>query len=177
MLASTLVGQNIDTFIGNARVNGSFPDEFAHHLEKLRRQSQEVGEDIPTKWRFAGEALFVKYDGACLLHSPGSMRLARHSPHDRSGRASPSPGAVPLARQLRDQRKLKILEETENAWPRMRRRAPRLRRWQSADSDSDPGRSLLESTTRSLATHLALPRGFGLPAPLSPLPNMLSLTV
>jgi hypothetical protein len=32
-----VVGQNIDTFIGNARVNGDFPDELAALLEGLKR--------------------------------------------------------------------------------------------------------------------------------------------
>ena len=51
----TLVGQNIDTFIGNARVHGEFPDTLAAQLEDLKRRSQEVEEDIPAPWRFAGE--------------------------------------------------------------------------------------------------------------------------
>jgi hypothetical protein len=70
-----LVGQNIDTFIGNARVNGEFPDELATQLEDLKRRSQEAEEDLPTPWQFAGEALFIKPHGAgrqwrWILHSP-----------------------------------------------------------------------------------------------------------
>jgi hypothetical protein len=53
MLSPTLVGQNIDTFIGNARVKEDFPDALAHHLEELKRQSQEAEEDVPTQWCFA----------------------------------------------------------------------------------------------------------------------------
>jgi hypothetical protein len=70
-----LVGQNIDTFIGNARLNGEFPDELAEQLEGLTRQSQDMEEDIPTSWQFAGEVLFIKPHGAgrqwrWILHSP-----------------------------------------------------------------------------------------------------------
>jgi hypothetical protein len=70
-----LVGQNIDTFIGNARVSGEFPDDLATQLEDLKRQCQEAEEDLPTTWRFAGEVLFIKPHGAgrqwrWILHSP-----------------------------------------------------------------------------------------------------------
>jgi hypothetical protein len=43
-----LVGQYIDTFIGNARVTGAFPDALAAQLEGLKRRSQEAEEDLPT---------------------------------------------------------------------------------------------------------------------------------
>jgi hypothetical protein len=74
-MALHLVGQNIDTFIGNARVKGDFPEELADQLEELKRQSQEAEEDLPTKWQFAGEVLFLKPHGAgrqwrWILHSP-----------------------------------------------------------------------------------------------------------
>jgi len=70
-----IVGQNIDTFIGNARVNADFPDELAAQLEDLKQRSQEAEEDLPTPWRFAGEVLFIKPHGAgrqwrWILHSP-----------------------------------------------------------------------------------------------------------
>jgi hypothetical protein len=70
-----LVGANIDTFIGNARVSGDFPEELAAQLEERKRQSQDAEEDLPTPWRFAGEALFIKPHGAgrqwrWILHSP-----------------------------------------------------------------------------------------------------------
>ena len=70
-----LVGQNIDTFIGNARINGDFPDALAEQLEDLKRRSQEAEEDLPTPWQFAGEVLFIKPHGAgrqwrWILHSP-----------------------------------------------------------------------------------------------------------
>jgi hypothetical protein len=70
-----IVGQNIDTFIGNARSNGDFPDELADRLEDLKRRSQEVEADLPTDWQFAGEVLFIKPHGAgrqwrWILHSP-----------------------------------------------------------------------------------------------------------
>ena len=71
----TIVGQNIDTFIGNARVNGDFPDTLAEQLEEFKRRSQEAEEDLPTPWHFAGEILFIKPHGAgrqwkWILHSP-----------------------------------------------------------------------------------------------------------
>ncbi|HEY1391531.1 MAG TPA: hypothetical protein VGF38_23550 [Ktedonobacterales bacterium] len=71
----SVVGQNIDTFIGNARLNTEFPDELADQLEDLKRLSQEAEDDLPTPWRFASEALFIKPHGAgrqwrWILHSP-----------------------------------------------------------------------------------------------------------
>jgi hypothetical protein len=70
-----IVGQNIDTFIGNARLNGDFADDLAGQLEDLKRRSQEAEEDLPTSWQFAGEVLFIKPHGAgrqwrWILHSP-----------------------------------------------------------------------------------------------------------
>jgi hypothetical protein len=75
MADPTLVGANIDTFIGNARLNGDIPDNLADQIEELKRQSQEAEEDIPAPWRFAGEVLFIKPHGSGLqwrwiLHSP-----------------------------------------------------------------------------------------------------------
>jgi hypothetical protein len=72
---STLVGQNIDTFIGNAKVNGEFPDMLAAQLDDLKQRSQEAEEDLPTSWQFASEILFIKPHGAgrqwkWILHSP-----------------------------------------------------------------------------------------------------------
>jgi hypothetical protein len=76
-MALQLVGQNIDTFIGNARVNGEFPDDLATQLEELKRRSQEAEEDLPTPWQFAGEVVFIKPHGAgrqwrWILHSPST---------------------------------------------------------------------------------------------------------
>jgi hypothetical protein len=70
-----VVGQNVDTFIGNARVNGDFSDALAELLEEMKRRSQDAEEDIPTPWRFAGEVLYIKPHGAgrqwrWILHSP-----------------------------------------------------------------------------------------------------------
>jgi hypothetical protein len=74
-MALQLVGQNIDTFIGNARVNGEFPDDLATQLEELKRRSEVAEEDLPTPWQFAGEVVFIKPHGAgrqwrWILHSP-----------------------------------------------------------------------------------------------------------
>jgi hypothetical protein len=63
-MASHLDGQNIDTFIGNARINGDFPDDLAAQLEELKRRSQEAEEDLPTSWQFAGEVLFIELRGS-----------------------------------------------------------------------------------------------------------------
>jgi hypothetical protein len=75
MLSAHLVGANIDTFIGNARIQGEFPEALAEQLEDLKRRSQEAEEDLPTSWWFAGEVLFIKPHGAgrqwrWILHSP-----------------------------------------------------------------------------------------------------------
>jgi hypothetical protein len=64
MSDSHLVGENIDTFIGNARINGDFPEVLAEQLEGLKRRSQEAEEDAPTPWRFVGEVLFIKPYGS-----------------------------------------------------------------------------------------------------------------
>ena len=64
MLSPHLVGANLDTFIGNARLSGDFPDDLAAQLEDRKRQSQDAEEDLPTPWRFAGEVLFIKPHGA-----------------------------------------------------------------------------------------------------------------
>ena len=74
-MSAHLVGQNIDTFIGNARLKGDFPEALADQLEDLKRRSQEAEEDLPTPWQFAGEVLFIKPHGAgrqwrWILHSP-----------------------------------------------------------------------------------------------------------
>jgi hypothetical protein len=74
-METKVVGANIDTFIGNARITGDFPDALAEQLEDLKRRSQEAEEDLPTSWQFAGEALFIKPHGAgrqwrWILHSP-----------------------------------------------------------------------------------------------------------
>ncbi len=74
-MSAHLVGQNIDTFIGNARLKGDFPEALADQLEDLKRRSQEIEEDLPTSWQFAGEVLFIKPHGAgrqwrWILQSP-----------------------------------------------------------------------------------------------------------
>jgi hypothetical protein len=82
-MAPHLVGLNIDTFVGNARLSGDFPEELVAQFEALRRQSQDAEERLPRPWQFV---LFVKPHGAgrqwrWTLHSPsthfdvGSSRL------------------------------------------------------------------------------------------------------
>jgi hypothetical protein len=70
-----LAGANIDTFIGNVRIQGEFSEALAEQLEALKRRSQEAEEDLRTSWRFASEVLFIKPYGAgrqwrWILHSP-----------------------------------------------------------------------------------------------------------
>ncbi len=72
---ASVVEQNIDTFIGNARIHGDFPAALAEQLEDLKRRSQDTEEDIPSPWQFAGEVVFIKPHGAgrqwrWILHSP-----------------------------------------------------------------------------------------------------------
>ena len=39
---ASVVGQNIDTFIGNARIHGDFPAALAEQLEDLKRRSRRT---------------------------------------------------------------------------------------------------------------------------------------
>jgi hypothetical protein len=104
----TIVSQNIDTFITNVRITSDFPEDLAAQLEDLKRRSQEAEEDIPTPWRFAGEALFIKPHGAgrqwrWILHSPsihvevGLGKLTRIIVKARTGPSDipPSTDCVP----------------------------------------------------------------------------------
>jgi hypothetical protein len=73
-MALAVLGANIDTFIANARI-GDFPGDLAHELDERKVQSQEMEEDLPTRFVFAGETLFIKPHGAgrqwrWILHSP-----------------------------------------------------------------------------------------------------------
>jgi hypothetical protein len=43
-----VVGANFDTFIGNARLAGEFPNDLAHHLEDLKRL--DVGGSSSISW-------------------------------------------------------------------------------------------------------------------------------
>jgi hypothetical protein len=97
-----LVGQNIDTFIGNARVTGDFTDEVADQLDELKGHGQEAEVDLPTPWQFAGEVLFIKPHGAgrqwrWIVHSPsihvgvGLGRLTHI--------VTATPGALPSSRR------------------------------------------------------------------------------
>ena len=74
-METKIVGANIDTFIGNARLTVTSPTTLPSQLEDLKRRSQEAEEDLPTPWQFAGEVLFIKPHGAgrqwrWILHSP-----------------------------------------------------------------------------------------------------------
>jgi hypothetical protein len=73
-MALAVLGANIDTFIANARI-GDFPDTLAHELDERKVQSQEMEEDLPTRFVFADETLYIKPHGAgrqwrWILHSP-----------------------------------------------------------------------------------------------------------
>jgi len=76
-----VVGANIDTWLIN--VKGKLPDGLAEELDFLKEASQEADEDIPTRWSFAGETLFIRAHGSgrqwrWILHCP--------SPHLDIGR-------------------------------------------------------------------------------------------
>jgi hypothetical protein len=68
-----IVGANIDTWLIN--VKGKLPDGLAEELDFLKEASQEADEDIPTRWSFAGETLFIRAHGSgrqwkWILHCP-----------------------------------------------------------------------------------------------------------
>ncbi len=68
-----IVGANIDTWLIN--VKGKLPDGLAEELDFLKEASQEADEDIPTRWAFAGETLFIRAHGSgrqwrWILHCP-----------------------------------------------------------------------------------------------------------
>jgi hypothetical protein len=68
-----VVGANIDTWLIN--VKGKLPDRLAEELDFLKEASQEADEDIPTRWSFAGETLFIRAHGSgrqwrWILHCP-----------------------------------------------------------------------------------------------------------
>jgi hypothetical protein len=68
-----VVGANIDTWLIN--VKGKLPDGLAEELDFLKEASQEADEDIPTRWTFAGETLFIRAHGSgrqwrWILHCP-----------------------------------------------------------------------------------------------------------
>jgi len=74
-MTPSIVGQNVDMFIGNAHSKGDFPDDLAAQLEDFKRRSQEVEEGLSTQWRYASEVLFFKPHGAgrqwrWIFHSP-----------------------------------------------------------------------------------------------------------
>ena len=68
-----IVGANIDTWLIN--VKGKLPDGLGEELDFLKEASQEADEDIPTRWTFAGETLFIRAHGSgrqwrWILHCP-----------------------------------------------------------------------------------------------------------
>jgi hypothetical protein len=68
-----IVGANIDTWLIN--VKGKLPDGLTEELDFLKATSQEADEDIPTRWTFAGETLFIRAHGSgrqwrWILHCP-----------------------------------------------------------------------------------------------------------
>ena len=73
MMRYQIVGANIDTWLIN--VKGKLPDGLAEELDFLKEASQEADEDIPTRWTFAGETLFIRAHGSgrqwrWILHCP-----------------------------------------------------------------------------------------------------------
>ncbi len=73
MMRYPIVGANIDTWLIN--VKGKLPDGSAEELDFLKEASQEADEDLPTRWTFAGETLFIRAHGSgrqwrWILHCP-----------------------------------------------------------------------------------------------------------
>jgi hypothetical protein len=69
----TIVGENVDTWILNVR--GKLGEELAAQFDRMKAEAQALEDDVPTPWRFCGEALFIKSHGAgrqwrWILHSP-----------------------------------------------------------------------------------------------------------
>jgi hypothetical protein len=67
-------GATIATWLIN--VNGKLPDGLAEEIDFLKEASQEADEDIPTRWIFAREALFIRAHGSGrqwrrILRCPG----------------------------------------------------------------------------------------------------------
>ena len=62
MTRNQILGANIDTWLIN--VKGKLPDGLAEELDLLKEASQEADEDIPTRWTFAGEMLFIRAHGS-----------------------------------------------------------------------------------------------------------------
>ena len=105
-----LVGQNIDTFIGNARIDGDFPDDLAGQLEDLKRRSQEAEEDMPTRGSLRAKSssssrteLGDSGGGSCIRPASTSMSALASSPTSSPRRASPrrSCGSTRLERLSR----------------------------------------------------------------------------
>jgi hypothetical protein len=57
-----IVGANIDTWLIN--VKGKLPDGLTEELDFLKEAAQEADDDIPTRWTFAGETLFIRAHGS-----------------------------------------------------------------------------------------------------------------
>ena len=86
-----IVGANIDTWLIN--VKGKLPDGLGEELDFLKEASQEADEDIPTRWTFAGETLFIRAHGSgtavavdpALPQSPFRHRSGQAQPHHWQG--------------------------------------------------------------------------------------------
>jgi hypothetical protein len=84
---TSIVADNIDTLILNAKLRQDFPLELARQLEVLKEASQDAEEDLVTVFTLAGERLFIKPHGAgkqwrWILHSPGlhlDVGLGKHT--------------------------------------------------------------------------------------------------
>jgi hypothetical protein len=69
-----IVGVNIDTWLNNV-VLVDFPADLAAALDTFKQAAQEMEDDLPTHWTFAGETLFIKPHGSewqwrWVLHCP-----------------------------------------------------------------------------------------------------------
>jgi hypothetical protein len=68
-----IVAAGMDTEIIN--VHGAMPDVLTAELDALKRAAQDMEDDLPTRWMFAGQTLFIKPHGSqrqwrWILHCP-----------------------------------------------------------------------------------------------------------
>ena len=69
-----IVGANIDTWLLNIILT-DFSESLVEELDALKQMAQEAEDDVPTRWTFCGETLFIKPHGSqrqwrWILHCP-----------------------------------------------------------------------------------------------------------
>jgi len=94
-----IVGENVDTWILSVR--GEVGEDLAARLDGLKLEAQALEDDVPTPWRFCGEALFLKPHGVgrqwrWILYGPSlHLELGLGKRTGRVGKGL-SLGGVPL---------------------------------------------------------------------------------